>query len=72
VSPETFATPATHALPAPDAARSRLADARLYLCTDAREERGDLEDFLRAALAGGVDVVQLRDKTLDAARELEL
>ncbi|WP_144881928.1 thiamine phosphate synthase [Isoptericola variabilis] len=49
-----------------------LADARLYLCTDAREERGDLEDFLHAVLAGGVDVVQLRDKTLDVARELEL
>ncbi len=52
--------------------RDRLADARLYLCTDAREDRGDLEDFLHAALAGGVDVVQLRDKTLDVARELEL
>ncbi|MBD5786849.1 thiamine phosphate synthase [Cellulosimicrobium terreum] len=53
-------------------ARTRLAAARLYLCTDARTERGDLEDFLHAALAGGVDVVQLRDKTLDVARELEL
>ncbi|WP_370459503.1 thiamine phosphate synthase [Isoptericola sp. BMS4] len=52
--------------------RARLADARLYLCTDAREEAGDLTDFLHAALAGGVDVVQLRDKTLDVARELEL
>ncbi|WP_426311119.1 thiamine phosphate synthase [Cellulosimicrobium sp. E-16] len=73
MSTETFATPpATPAPPAPDAARARLADARLYLCTDAREERGDLEDFLRAALAGGVDAVQLRDKTLDVARELEL
>lgn len=55
-----------------DAVRTRLADARLYLCTDAREERGDLERFLHAALSGGVDVVQLRDKTIDAARELEL
>ncbi len=52
--------------------RARLADARLYLCTDAREESGDLEPFLHAVLAGGVDVVQLRDKTLDVARELEL
>lgn len=52
--------------------RERLADARLYLCTDAREERGDLADFLHAVLAGGVDVVQLRDTTLDTARELEL
>jgi len=52
--------------------RDRLAAARLYLCTDAREDRGDLESFLHAALAGGVDVVQLRDKSLDVARELEL
>ncbi|RPF21801.1 thiamine phosphate synthase [Myceligenerans xiligouense] len=52
--------------------RTRLADARLYLCTDAREAEGDLEAFLHRVLSGGVDVVQLRDKTLDAARELEL
>ena len=42
--------------------RQRLASARLYLCTDARRERGDLLDFVDAALAGGVDIVQLRDK----------
>lgn len=42
--------------------RGRLADARLYLCTDRRAERGDLAEFLDAALAGGVDIVQLRDK----------
>jgi thiamine-phosphate pyrophosphorylase len=41
---------------------SRLAAARLYLCTDARRERGDLAEFADAALAGGVDIVQLRDK----------
>lgn len=52
--------------------RTRLADARLYLCTDARSSPADLEDFLHAALRGGVDVVQLRDKSLDVARELEL
>jgi thiamine-phosphate pyrophosphorylase len=52
--------------------RERLATARLYLCTDARRERGDLEWFLHAALSGGVDVVQLRDKSLDARDELEL
>ena len=40
----------------------RLTDARLYLCTDARRERGDLAEFADAALAGGVDVIQLRDK----------
>ena len=43
-------------------ARQRLATARLYLCTDARRERGDLAEFADAALAGGVDVIQLRDK----------
>ncbi|WP_369807355.1 thiamine phosphate synthase [Mycobacterium sp. 852002-51057_SCH5723018] len=41
---------------------ARLAAARLYLCTDARRERGDLAEFVDAALAGGVDIVQLRDK----------
>lgn len=41
---------------------SRLADARLYLCTDARREHDDLADFVEAALAGGVDIIQLRDK----------
>jgi thiamine-phosphate pyrophosphorylase len=41
---------------------SRLAAARLYLCTDARRERGDLARFAEAALAGGVDIIQLRDK----------
>jgi thiamine-phosphate pyrophosphorylase len=34
----------------------------LYLCTDARRERGDLAEFANAVLAGGVDVIQLRDK----------
>ena len=40
----------------------RLATARLYLCTDARRDRGDLAEFADAALAGGVDIIQLRDK----------
>ncbi|MBX7431979.1 thiamine phosphate synthase [Mycobacterium sp. Y57] len=40
----------------------RLDAALLYLCTDARRERGDLADFADAALAGGVDIIQLRDK----------
>lgn len=41
---------------------ARLSSARLYLCTDARRERGDLAEFAQAALAGGVDIIQLRDK----------
>ncbi|MEU0067516.1 thiamine phosphate synthase, partial [Streptomyces albidoflavus] len=55
-----------------DTARARLADARLYLCVDARKRQGDLPEFLDAVLAGGVDLVQLRDKSLEAAEELEL
>jgi thiamine-phosphate pyrophosphorylase len=51
-------------------ARARLADARLYLCTDARLGRGDLAEFADAALAGGVDIIQLRDKQLEARQEL--
>lgn len=46
--------------------------ARLYLCTDARKDRGDFRDFVDAAFAGGVDIIQLRDKSLEAAEELEL
>ncbi|WP_212912098.1 thiamine phosphate synthase [Streptomyces sp. TS71-3] len=55
----------------PGTLRDRLADARLYLCTDARKRQGDLPEFLDAALAGGVDIVQLRDKGMEAAEELE-
>lgn len=47
------------------------ATARLYLCTDARRDRGDFADFVDAAFAGGVDILQLRDKSLEAAEELE-
>jgi thiamine-phosphate pyrophosphorylase len=52
--------------------RAALADARLYLCTDGRRARGDLAEFLDAALAGGVDVLQLREKGLEAREELAL
>lgn len=45
-----------------DTRLSVLSAARLYLCTDARRERGDLAEFADAALAGGVDIIQLRDK----------
>lgn len=41
---------------------ARLESAHLYLCTDARREHGDLAEFVDVALAGGVDIVQLRDK----------
>ena len=49
-----------------------LSDARLYLCTDGRRERCDLADFLDAVLAAGVDIVQLREKGLEAREELAL
>jgi thiamine-phosphate pyrophosphorylase len=54
--------------------RARLREARLYLVCDARGDGRDLGAFLGAALRGGADVVQLREKDgdddaiLDAAR----
>jgi thiamine-phosphate pyrophosphorylase len=46
--------------------RDRLARARLYLVCDRRPEA-----FLRAALVGGVDIVQLRDKEASDEQVLE-
>ncbi|MFD9908245.1 thiamine phosphate synthase [Streptomyces sp. NPDC059063] len=40
------------------------------MCVDARKRQGDLPEFLDAVLAGGVDIVQLRDKGMEAAEEL--
>jgi thiamine-phosphate pyrophosphorylase len=62
-------------LAAPDAKgplrRERLRTARLYFCCDALPGGEDPEPLLRAALNGGVDVVQLREKELPQ-REVEL
>ncbi|MCY0903473.1 thiamine phosphate synthase [Arthrobacter sp. H14-L1] len=66
-----YSNPLTASDPAP-ATQPSVTDARLYLCTNARAEQGDFADFVRAAYAGGVDIIQLRDKTLQAAEELEL
>jgi thiamine-phosphate pyrophosphorylase len=49
-----------------DARRERLARARLYLVTDARQEQGDLDALLETVLAAGVDIVQLREKEAEA------
>jgi len=49
-----------------------LAAAQLYLCTDARTRQGDFADFVDAAFSGGVDIIQLRDKTLEGGEELEV
>jgi thiamine-phosphate pyrophosphorylase len=56
-------------LAAPDASgplrRERLRTARLYFVCDARPHGEDPEPLLKAALGGGVDIVQLREKLLD-------
>jgi thiamine-phosphate pyrophosphorylase len=56
-------------LAAPDAAgplrRERLRTARLYFVCDARPHGEDPEPLLRAAMTGGVDIVELREKELD-------
>jgi thiamine-phosphate pyrophosphorylase len=65
MAPETVAARLGRVSP-----RERLATARLYLVCDARPR-----EWLQAAVRGGVDMLQLRDKTLDddglvaAARE---
>lgn len=70
-------SPAPAAVPGSDAfttaeGTSGLRASRLYLCTDARRERGDFVQFVDAAFAGGVDIIQLRDKSIEAAEELDL
>jgi thiamine-phosphate pyrophosphorylase len=49
--------------------RERLASARLYLVCGSLADAGGLPDLVRGAVAGGVDIVQLRDKQL-AGEEL--
>ncbi|HET8955014.1 MAG TPA: thiamine phosphate synthase [Solirubrobacterales bacterium] len=46
--------------------RERLRTARLYFVCEARPQT-DLEALLRAALTGGADIVQLREKELGRA-----
>jgi thiamine-phosphate pyrophosphorylase len=53
-----------------DRRRERLARARLYVVTGAREEQGDLGTFLSAVLEGGADIVQLRAKEAEAGELL--
>jgi thiamine-phosphate pyrophosphorylase len=50
---------------------ARLRLARLYLCTDTREQQGDLMSFLQAAFAGGVDIVQIRQQGIKPEAELQ-
>jgi thiamine-phosphate pyrophosphorylase len=49
------------------ARRDRLAGSRLYLVLEGRPHGEDPGPLLEAALRGGVDIVQLRDKDLDDA-----
>ena len=52
-----------------DAGRAAdLSTRRLYLCTP---DRPDLETFVARCIEGGVDIVQLRDKILDARTILD-
>jgi thiamine-phosphate pyrophosphorylase len=44
--------------------RERLRTARLYFVCDAAPRGDETEALLRAALSGGVDIVQLREKSL--------
>jgi thiamine-phosphate pyrophosphorylase len=50
----------------------RLLGALLYLCTDARLERGDFKTFVESAYRGGVDIIQLRDKNIDVVAEMSI
>ena len=49
---------------------TRLGLARLLLITGTRAEAGDLAEFVDAAFAGGVDLMQLRDPEASEAELL--
>lgn len=51
-------------------ARERLNRARLYFVCDGRPAGGDPESILDAALRGGADLIQLREKSPRCAEEL--
>jgi thiamine-phosphate pyrophosphorylase len=65
-------TPPGDAPTADQAPRPDLSAALLYLCTDSRSRTGDLAEFLDVVLAAGVDVIQLREKGLEARAEIAL
>ena len=52
--------------------RARLGASGIYLVTPGEPSAGDLDEFIARALEGGVDIVQLRDKTLEARPLLDL
>ncbi|MGH2727879.1 MAG: thiamine phosphate synthase [Actinomycetota bacterium] len=55
----------------PDEASAKLDAARLYLVTDGRDGGDELRAFLDAVLGAGVDLIQLREKELEARAILE-
>lgn len=55
----------------PEEARAKLDAARLYLVTDGRNGGEDLRSFLDDVLGAGVDVIQLREKELEAGPILD-
>ncbi len=57
-------TDADAAQPPRSARRERLAAARLYMVCGADPDGSELPTLLRAAIAGGVEIVQLREKHL--------
>jgi thiamine-phosphate pyrophosphorylase len=62
-----FQTPAEALL---EARRRALRDARLYLVCEAQPGGADPKPLLDAAIAGGVDVIQMREKAPRCAEEL--
>lgn len=50
---------------------AQLDRSRLYVCTGSRSDTGDLAEFAESALAGGVDLIQVRDKELEARAEID-
>lgn len=55
----------------PEELRAKLDAARLYLVTDGRDGGAELRGFLDAVLGAGVDLIQLREKELEAGPVLE-
>jgi thiamine-phosphate pyrophosphorylase len=53
-----------------EARRQRLSRARLYFVCEGRPAGGDPEPLLDAALRGGVDMIQLREKAPRCAEEI--
>lgn len=51
--------------------RTRLGEARLYLVCDSAPGGRELEEVLPLAIAGGVEIVQLREKQLDGEELLQ-